>query len=163
MTHESFPLATRTGSYAVRRAKPDDLPAIVALLTDDVLGRNRESGEQDAYRAAFDEISADSNQFLAVVEGEESTPIATMQLTLIPGLSRGAAKRLQIESVRVASSARDSGLGTALFRWAEDHARAHGATLLQLTTDKQRVDAHRFYDQLGYVASHVGYKRSLAD
>lgn len=154
-------LTTATGRYTVRRARIDDLVQIVALLTDDVLGRGRESEEPEGYRTAFAEIAADPNQFLAVVDAADGGLVATMQLTLIPGLSRGGTKRLQVEGVRVAGSERGSGLGTALFQWAETYARGRGATLLQLTTDKQRPDAHRFYEQLGYVATHEGYKRAL--
>lgn len=162
MLNDTFPLATTTGRYAVRRARSDDLAQIVAMLTDDMLGRGRESAEQETYRTAFAEITADPHQFLAVVEGAaDESLVATMQLSLIPGLSRGGTKRLQIEGVRVADSERGSGLGSALFQWAEEYARSQGATLLQLTTDKQRTDAQRFYDQLGYVASHEGYKRIL--
>jgi GNAT superfamily N-acetyltransferase len=84
-----------------------------------------------------------------------------MQLSLIPGLARGGTKRLLIEAVRVARSARGSGLGTALLGWAHDWGRAHGASLAQLTSDKTRVEAHRFYERLGYVASHEGFKSDL--
>ena len=86
---------------------------------------------------------------------------ATMQLTLMPSLSRGGAMRLQIEAVRVAGSARGGCLGTALFTWAHDWGRAQGATLAQLTTDASRTDAQRFYERLGYVPSHVGCKLPL--
>ena len=84
-----------------------------------------------------------------------------MQLTLVPGLARQGAKRLQIEAVRLASGTRGRGLGTALFDWAHEYGRKQGATLAQLTSDKTRTDAHRFYDGLGYRASHQGYKRPL--
>lgn len=162
VTNDPDSLLTNTsGRYSVRRARIHDLIQIVALLTDDILGQGRESAEPEGYRTAFAEIAADPNQFLAVVEGADGSLVATMQLTLIPGLSRGGTKRLQVEGVRVAGSERDSGLGTALFQWAEGYARSRGATLLQLTTDKQRPDAHRFYEQLGYVATHEGYKRAL--
>jgi GNAT superfamily N-acetyltransferase len=84
-----------------------------------------------------------------------------MQLTLIPGLSRGGAKRLHIEAVRVAASARGGGLGSALFDWAHAYGRSRGATLAQLTSDKSRSGAHRFYEKLGYRASHEGFKYQL--
>jgi GNAT superfamily N-acetyltransferase len=84
-----------------------------------------------------------------------------MQLTLIPGLARGGAKRLQIEAVRLATSTRGSGLGAALFEWAHAYGERHGATLALLSSDKTRIDAHRFYDRLGYQASHEGFKRPL--
>ena len=84
-----------------------------------------------------------------------------MQLTLIPGLARSGATRLQIEAVRLTSKARGAGLGAALFEWAHAYGKAHGATLSQLTSDKARTDAHRFYDRLSYQASHEGFKRAL--
>lgn len=148
-------------SWVVRRALAEDVPAIVALLADDVLGRGRESGDDEVYRSAFEEIDADPNQYLAVVEGEDGSVVATLQATVIPGLSRGGARRLQVEAVRVAASHRSTGLGTALFDWVEEYARHRGASLIQLTSDKAREDAHRFYDRLGFTASHEGYKRRL--
>ena len=84
-----------------------------------------------------------------------------MQLTLLPCLARGGAKRLHIEAVRLSSSTRGSGLGTALFEWAHEYGRQHGAVVAQLTSDKSRSDAHRLYARLGYTASHEGFKRSL--
>lgn len=150
-------------SWTVRRARAADVPTIVALLTDDVLGRGRESDDDEAYRSAFEEIDADPNQYLAVVEGEDEGDgvVATLQATVIPGLSRGGARRLQVEAVRVAASHRGTGLGAALFDWVEEYACHRGASLIQLTSDKAREDAHRFYDRLGFTASHEGYKRRL--
>ena len=84
-----------------------------------------------------------------------------MQLTLVSGLARAASKRLQIEAVRLAPDARGGGLGTALFDWAHEYGRQHGAAIAQLTSDKSRTDAHRFYDKVGYTASHEGFKRAL--
>lgn len=98
---------------------------------------------------------------MAVVEDEAARIVGTMQLTIMPGLSRGGSTRLQIEAVRIASSTRGTGLGTAMITWAHDYGRAHGASLVQLTTDKSRDDAIRFYTSLGYVASHEGLKLSL--
>ena len=86
-----------------------------------------------------------------------------MQLTLLPGLARAAATRLQIEAVRIDASVRRTGLGTALLEWAHDYGRERGAVLAQLTTDKSRAEALRFYGRLGYEASHQGLKRSLRD
>ncbi len=150
-----------SGSYRVRRAREEDVPTIVALLTDDVLGRGRESRDERVYLDAFRDIDDDPNQYLAVVEDEVGEPVATLQTTLIPGLSRGGARRLQVEAVRVAASQRSSGLGAALFDWVEAYARHRGASLIQLTSDKAREDAHRFYDRLGFTASHEGYKRQI--
>lgn len=146
-----------------RQATETDLSAVVALLADDILGAARESGSAEAsagYRAAFAEIDADPNQFLCVVE-DGAEIVGTFQLTFVPGLSRGGAKRAQIEGVRVASARRGEKIGEAMFRWAIDYSRARGCTMMQLTTDKQRVDAHRFYDALGFEATHIGYKLPL--
>lgn len=117
--------------------------------------------ELEPYLAAFRDIESDPHQYLAAVRDLDGDLVGTMQLTLIPGLARGGVKRLQIEAVRMAPDARGTGLGTALFEWAHAYGRQHGATLAQLTSDKTRVDAHRFYDQLGYKASHEGFKRRL--
>ncbi|QSB07077.1 GNAT family N-acetyltransferase [Natronoglycomyces albus] len=152
-------MADRT--FSVTRAREDDVPTIVALLRDDVLGAGRESDDLSPYRAAFAAIDADAAQFLATVRNEDGEVVATMQLTLIPGLSRAAALRLQIEAVRVARSERGTGLGTAIFHWAIEYGRERGAKLVQLTTDAQRPDARRFYESLGFVASHVGMKLAL--
>jgi GNAT superfamily N-acetyltransferase len=147
--------------FSVQRAQVDDLPALVALLTDDPLGRDRETGDLSVYETAFRAIDDDPNQFLATVRDQNGDVVGTMQLTLIPGLSRGATTRIQIEAVRIARSARGTGLGTAMFEWAHEYGRLRGAALAQLTTDKTRTDAHRFYARLGYEASHEGLKRSL--
>lgn len=163
-----------------RRATREDLPAIIAMLADDPLGRQRETPGlplDPAYLAAFDAIAADPNQFLAVAEevgvgasgvasggasGASGGPVVgTLQLTFLPGLSRRGAWRGQIEAVRVAASHRGGGIGGQAILWAVEQCRAHGCTLVQLTTDRTRTEAHRFYEGLGFVASHLGYKRSL--
>lgn len=156
-------------SIRFRRARPADLPAIVALLADDDLGRGREDPSQPPnprYVAAFAAIAADPNQLLAVaVDGEgdegEGAVCGCMQLTFIPGLSRQGAWRCQIEAVRIAAGRRGAGLGRAMFDWAIGEARRRGCSLLQLTSDKARADAHRFYRSLGFVASHEGMKLEL--
>jgi GNAT superfamily N-acetyltransferase len=130
-------------------------------LADDARGAQRESTEVEPYWAAFQEIDRHPNQLLVAVRDGDDNLVATMQLTLIPCLARAGAKRLQIGGVRLASSRRGTGLGTALFEWAHEHGHRHGAVLAQLTTDKTRSDAHRSYDRLGYQASHEGYKRPL--
>lgn len=146
-----------------RSALFDDVPAIVALLADDPLGSQREklATPLDArYVAAFRAIEADTNQQLVVVaEGDQV--IGTMQLSFIPGIARMGAWRAQIEAVRIAAHRRDSGLGQQMFEWAIEQCRARGCNLVQLTTDKSRADAHRFYEKLGFVASHEGYKLAL--
>lgn len=144
-------------SPTIRRATADDVPAIVAMLADDPLGARRESPGDPAYGAAFADIDADQNQYLAVADvGGEV--VGTMQLTFIPGLSRRGATRALIEAVRVRSDRRGGGIGRQLTEWAIEEARGRGAALVQLTTDASRADAHRFYERLGFVASHVGMK-----
>ncbi|MGE3857756.1 MAG: GNAT family N-acetyltransferase, partial [Dehalococcoidia bacterium] len=91
------------------------------------------------------------------------TPVGTFQLTYIPYLTHSAALRAVVEAVRITSERRGTGLGHAIFAWIADHVRERGCDVLQLTTDKRRVDAHRFYDDLGFVASHEGMKLSLRD
>ena len=146
-----------------RRAIEDDLPAIITLLADDVLGSSRESltpAMSSSYRSAFAEIEADPNQFLCVVEDNQEV-IGTLQLTFIPGLARSGAKRGQIEAVRVASARRGENIGEGMLAWAIEQCRTRGCAIVQLTTDKERPDAHRFYDHLGFKATHVGYKMQL--
>jgi GNAT superfamily N-acetyltransferase len=149
----------------IRRAGEGDLKAIIDLLADDELGAQRErlsDGIATEYLAAFDAIEADPNQLLAVMVDGDAV-IGTLQLTYIPGLSRGGALRGQIEAVRVARNRRSEGLGERLFEWAIAQCRARGCRLVQLTTDRQREDAHRFYDRLGFVPSHIGYKLKLGE
>jgi len=114
----------------------------------------------ERYVAAFRAIEADANQQLVVVvDGAEV--IGTLQLSFIPGIARMGAWRGQIEAVRIAAHRRDSGLGQKMFEWAIATCRSRGCNLVQLTTDRSRADAHRFYEKLGFVASHVGYKLAL--
>lgn len=150
-----------SASITVRRADPDDLPAIVAMLADDPLGAERESPDQPAlYRKAFDRIAGDPNQRLMVAE-QDGKVIGTFQLTIIPGLSRRGASRALVEAVRIHADARGAGLGTQLFEWVIAEARQLGCAVLQLTSDATRVDAHRFYERLGFEASHIGFKLML--
>lgn len=148
-------------TFTLHRARAGDVPALVALLADDVLGREREGADLAPYESAFARIDADENQLLVAVRDEAGKIVATLQLTLMPSLSRGGATRLQIEAVRVDSTVRGAGLGGALFEWAQNWGREQGATIAQLTTDAARLDAHRFYERLGYTPSHVGFKRPL--
>ena len=148
---------------AFRRALATDIPAIIALLADDPLGQHREdtsSPPNPRYVAAFQAIDTDANQLLSVVTLEEEV-IGTMQITFIPGLGRTGAWRGQIEAVRIAAAHRGAGLGQQMFEWAITACRARGCNLVQLTTDRERADAHRFYERLGFVDSHVGYKLTL--
>jgi ribosomal protein S18 acetylase RimI-like enzyme len=146
-----------------RSALLADVPAIVALLADDELGSQRENTGtplDPAYVNAFQAIEADSNQRLVVVvDGNEI--IGTLQISFIPGIARMGSWRGQIEAVRIAAHRRDSGLGQKMFEWAISECRSRGCSLVQLTTDKSRTDAHRFYEKLGFKASHEGYKLAL--
>ncbi|MEV7865352.1 GNAT family N-acetyltransferase [Streptomyces sp. NPDC088124] len=145
----------------IRPAVPDDIPAIVALLADDALGAQRESPDDlTPYTTAFARLAADPNQHL-VVGARGHRVIGTLQLTIIPGLSRRGATRSLIEAVRVHSDERGSGLGTRFIEWAIDVSRREGCQLVQLTSDATRTDAHRFYERLGFTASHLGFKLSI--
>jgi GNAT superfamily N-acetyltransferase len=149
--------------FVLRRAVDIDVPAIMELMAADQLGATRDSGTDLApYQQAFADIDADPAQLLLVVTtaGDEAV-VGTMQLTFIPGMARRGALRAQIEAVRVGAGYRSRGLGKAMFAWAIDEARRHGCALVQLTTDKTRTDAHRFYQRLGFVASHEGLKLHL--
>ena len=143
-----------------RAASAHDVPAIVALLADDVLGAAREHPGDAAYDAAFAAIAADPNQLLAVAE-MSGRLVGCLQLTFIPGISHRGAWRGQVESVRIGADQRGSGLGRRMMEWAVEQCRARGCRLVQLTTDKTRADARRFYESLGFVASHEGMKRAL--
>lgn len=146
---------------AVRPATRADVPAIVALLADDPLGAARKDlGDLTAYAEAFDRIDADPAHALVVLD-DGGTVVGTLQLTLLPGLSRRGALRAQIEAVRVASTHRGQRLGEQLVVWAIEESRRRGAVLVQLTTDASRTDAHRFYERLGFAPSHVGMKLAL--
>jgi GNAT superfamily N-acetyltransferase len=143
-----------------RRATAQDLPGIVALLADDVLGATREAPGDPAYAAAFAAIDADANQLLAVAE-QDGRILGCLQLTFLPGLSHRGAWRGQVESVRVAADQRGTGLGRRFLEWAIAQCRARGCRMVQLTTDRSRADARRFYESLGFIASHEGMKLAL--
>ena len=150
-------------SVAFRQAQPADLPAIIALLANDLLGKQREdpsSPPNPRYVDAFRAILADPNQLLVVATLDDEV-IGTLQLTFIPGMARLGAWRGQIEAVRIAEAHRSSGVGQQMFEWAIDQCKGRGCDLVQLTTDKARPDAHRFYERLGFVGSHIGYKLML--
>lgn len=143
-----------------RPAAADDLPAIVALLHDDVLGAGREHGDLAPYRAAFAEIDADPNhQVIVAVDGPHV--VACLQVTALPCLTHGGRRRAQIEGVRVGSGHRGAGLGARLVGQACDWARRQGCGVVQLTTDKARPDALRFYESLGFSPTHEGLKLPL--
>lgn len=149
------------GTVTLRQAVAADLPDIVALLAADQLGASRETPQDVApYRQAFDAIAADPGQLL-VVAVDAGRVIGTMQLSFIPGLARRGAWRARIEAVRVHAGARNRGVGARMIGWAVAEARRRRCALVQLTTDKRRADAHRFYARLGFVASHEGMKLAL--
>lgn len=147
--------------FRVQRARRTDVPALVQLLADDPIGQAREGAELGHYERAYDAVARDSSHYLAVVRDDADRVVGTMQLTILPGLSRGGATRMQIEGVRVASSHRGRGLGAAMLTWAHDHGAQRGATLAQLTTDRAREQARAFYLRMGYEESHAGLKRTL--
>jgi GNAT superfamily N-acetyltransferase len=146
-----------------RRALAADLPQIVAMLADDPLGQGREDPSlplAQGYLDAFAAIEANPRQYL-MVASDDGRSVGTLQLILIPGVSRKGGWRGQIEGVRIVTDRRGRGLGERLMRWAIDECRSRGCVSIQLTTDKSRADAHRFYERLGFKPSHLGYKLEL--
>ncbi len=164
-------LATAGGTFRLRRAVADDVPAVVALLADDALGAARDGGPGAdppsplaPYLRGFAAVDADPAHLLAVVTAPAAAGervVGTMQLTLLPGLARRGALRMHVEAVRTHREVRGRGLGEAMLRWAVEEARRQECALVQLTSDKRRPDAHRFYARLGFVASHEGFKLAL--
>jgi GNAT superfamily N-acetyltransferase len=145
----------------IRPVTTDDLAAVVAMLADDPLGAQRESPDDLApYRQALQRLADDPNQHVVVALRDDRV-VGTLQLTIVPGLSRRGATRSIIEGVRIHGDERGSGLGTQLIQWAVDESRRQGCQLVQLTSDVTREDAHRFYERLGFTASHVGFKLAL--
>lgn len=151
------------GALVFRPAAAMDLARIVAMLADDPLGANREKFADPLpaeYLEAFRAIAADSNNELVVAcKGDDV--VGVLQLTFIPYLTHRGTWRALIEGVRIAAPYRSRGFGTQMFEWAINRARERGCRLIQLTTDKARPDAKRFYEALGFVASHEGMKLAL--
>ena len=151
-------------TVVLRRAEAGDISALVDLLAADQLGATRDGVNTDqdlaAYQRAFRAIDADPAHLLVVAQAGPQV-VGTLQLSFIPGLARRGALRAQIEAVRVHESYRGRGLGAAMMGWAIEEARRRGCGLVQLTSDKSRPEAHRFYQQLGFVASHEGMKLRL--
>lgn len=149
----------------LRRAMQEDADGIIGLLADDPISASRGDQASDADRPAYlrglaDILASDENDLL-VVEFDGAM-VGTLQLTSIPGMARQGARRLLVEAVRVRSDLRSSGIGTAVMRWvSDDAAPALGAAMVQLTSDAARTDAHRFYERLGYVGSHLGFKLTV--
>jgi GNAT superfamily N-acetyltransferase len=148
-----------------RAAERSDVPDILALLADDEVSRARDGvvseAADEAHWAAFEAIDADANNELVVAVADGGAVVGTFQLTFTPSLSRGGAWRMTIEAVRVRSDLRGQGVGRAMMEWALARGRERGCGLAQLTSDRNRPDAHRFYESLGFTASHVGMKRPL--
>ena len=146
-----------------RLAKRADLPSIVRMLADDDLGRRRERYEDplpEAYSSAFDQIESDPNHELIVAE-HDGEIIGTLHLMFLPSISFQGGLRAQVESVRVDKRFQSQGIGSALMQWSIQRAKQRGAHIVQLTTHKTRVDAHRFYERLGFKGTHLGMKLSL--
>ncbi|WP_421763078.1 GNAT family N-acetyltransferase [Ekhidna sp.] len=144
----------------IRKAIETDIPAIVSLLASDALGSERENYTlpiPESYIKAFQNITSNSNQYLIVVEDADEI-IGTAQLSLIPYMTYQGGIRAQIEAVRIKSDRRGSGIGEQLFKWMISKAKDKGAHLIQLTTDKKRPEALRFYEKIGFLASHEGLK-----
>ncbi|WP_422078534.1 GNAT family N-acetyltransferase [Vannielia sp.] len=147
-------------SLRFREARREDVPAVVALLADDMLGQGRERAGLEPYLAAFDAMQREPGNRVFVGE-RDGAVVATYQLTFISGLSLAAARRAQVESVRVAGALRGQGVGQLMFADIEARAKAAGCSLVQLTMNAARVDSRRFYEGLGFEASHLGFKKYL--
>jgi len=140
-----------------------DVPAIVALLADDPLGKKRENAADplpQSYWDAFAAITADPRSKLIVVERDRRV-VATMQLTFVPALTHQGAERLLLEAVNVARDSREQGIGEAMMRWATDAAKARGCRFITLTSHKSRRRAHEFYKGLGFERSHHGFRYEI--
>lgn len=147
-----------------KKAERKDVPAIVSLLANDKLGELREQNTNplpSSYYESFDRIDRDPHQELMVVLNKSDEVVGTFQLSFIPYLTYRGGTRAQIEAVRIREDMRGEGLGQDMFVWAIERAKAYGAHVVQLTTDKKRPDALRFYEKLGFVASHEGMKLHL--
>jgi ribosomal protein S18 acetylase RimI-like enzyme len=146
-----------------RRATRADLPSIVRMLADDDLGSQRERVENPlpaSYDSAFEQINNDPNHELIVAE-RNGEVIGTLHLMFLPSVSFQGGLRAQVESVRVDKRLQSQGIGSEMMKWTMERARQHGAHAVQLTTHKTRVDAHGFYERLGFKGSHLGMKISL--
>jgi len=144
-----------------RKAIREDLPAIVEMLADDILGNTREKLKDplpQSYYTAFDHLRQDKNQELMVLKDDADGIVGTLHLTFLTYLTYQGGTRAQIEAVRIRSDQRGKRLGEKMFQWAINRAKERGAHLLQLTTDKERPDTIRLYERLGFKASHVGMK-----
>lgn len=150
------------GTLTVRRATAADVPALVGLIAADPVSAGRGDTLDDLapYEAAFAEIDADPAHLLVCLDAGGAT-VGTLQLTVLPNLGRRGTRRAQLESVHVDAGCRGRGYGALLVEWAVDEARRRGCGLVQLTSDASRAGAHRFYERLGFTASHAGFKKDL--
>ena len=146
----------------LRKATEQDLTDIVNLLNDDFLGKNREDLNCfNAYIDAFNEIQNYNNIQLLVLENENKKIIGTMQLIMIPCIAVTGSKRMEIEAVRIASELRGSGIGSWMIKESIKIAKQHNCKIVQLSSNNQRIDAHKFYEKLGFDNSHVGMKLEI--
>ncbi len=150
-------------NLSYREATRNDIANLVALLADDELGAGREDGStplNQRYVEAFASIEQDpNNELTVIVSGDEL--VGMLQLTFIPYLTHTGSWRCLIEGVRIAEKFRGQGLGTRIFHWAIERARQRKCSIVQLTSDKRRQDAIRFYRSLGFEATHEGFKLRL--
>lgn len=152
--------------YKVRLAQRGDVPIIVQLLADDVLGKTREISidaeeKNDCYYKAFDKISDDKNNELIVLVNDKNEVIGTLQITYMTTLTLQGAMRAQFEGVRIRSDCTGQGLGMELVKWSIQRAQQKGCRLIQLTTNKLRSKSLRFYQKIGFTDSHIGLKLAL--
>ena len=147
----------------IREARAEDLEAIIRLHEEDELGAHGDMWSPEtkpAYEAAFTAIArSPENMLFVAVDGDEV--VGTFQLTFIPNLTGRGALRVKVESVKVKAARRSGGIGAKLMMFVEDYARTRGAAMLELTSNKTRKDAHRFYERLGFSRSHEGFKKKL--
>jgi GNAT superfamily N-acetyltransferase len=156
-------LSTPSGPVLLRKAGRADVPAVVELFAEDELSTGNDGIDDvglQPYLDAFDMLDADPAHLLVVAEAAGRV-VGTLQLSVLPGLARRGALRAQLEGVHVRSGSRGSGLGAAMVRWAVAESRRRGCALVQLTSQKRRTDAHRFYLRLGFTDSHEGFKLTL--
>jgi GNAT superfamily N-acetyltransferase len=150
-------------AIVIRRAEAKDLEAIIRLHEEDELGSHGDVWSPEtrpAYEAAFAAIErSPENRLFVATDGNEI--IGTFQLTFIPNLTGRGALRVKVESVKVRAARRSGGIGAEMMAFAEDHARTHGAAMLELTSNKTRTNAHRFYERLGFTRSHEGFKKKV--
>ena len=144
-----------------RTARAEDVPYVVAMLVDDILGAGRELSDMEVYQGAFARMQTEGGNLVIVGADAGGRIVATYQITFISGLSLAAARRAQIESVRVASDLRGQGIGHQMFADMKMRAADAGCSLIQLTMNQSRKETHRFYESLGFAASHTGFKYTL--